>query len=1114
MIFFLITLVILVTVTRCQYKGVCELGNEACWCSANINLFIMNCLSPSEQARRLDFGTLKHSSSQLNLTLELDIQNKYFNEIKQTSYLNNAMTSLVVRLLLANNRIESPLKNATFVSLHGLIHADLQNNQLDDIELDSFVGLPRLSVLLLSANKLSIVKNSTFRHLTSLTFLAMNNNKIASLDVDAFWGLQNLQELYLHANKIEAIQSGTFKNLNRLQVLWLFQNALVSLETNSFYGLSQLSALEIYANRIKCLRQGFFYSLDSVTTLHVLFNEISDMESNTFAGLSNLTKLVLNSNRIKQLRNGVFTGLHKLVSLKLSANEIMSIEKQAFDNLSGLDALELESNKLKQIQKGHFDQLVELQYLYLFENQLANIEPYSFGQLKKLKLLDLSSNKLESLQYKAFADLTSLAILNLAANYLTSIELKYLANLTLLNLSGNYLDTQVNLAGLTSLVELDLSFNYVKRLEKSFFSDMCALKTLHLTNNKLDFLENLAFENTPNLIHLNLGFNRLVQLSRSVLCSLSKLTELVLKSNLLARIDSIIWNIKCLASLETLDLANNFIESVADHDFELNLNLQVLNLNANPIKFIQDSAFRELKSLRSFQMAHSRLDCFNVSLLNSEYLADLDLSFNCISFEDIRLKSLRNANFKGVQSNKSLEEFLNSELTSLDFSGHNFNGDFKRLNALTNVEVLKLRHIGLESMKAIDFVNFPRLSHLDLALNNLTRLLSDSFVPLDKLVYLDLSHNQIEFVDENIFGLPESSVLYPLEFLNLEHNRITFMGSHMFNVLALNVFRMSHNLLAMYPAYDAINIEGDFDLSAKEFYFNNNKLRCVKPFSGFASSLAKLSLEFNDIEFIEQNAMSMLKKLESLRLSHNLLPNITADNFYSLFSLKYLNLSHNRIQSIAQNSFQNLGKLEILDASFNSLLEIENNLFTGLSGLKDLHLLNAYGLKLYNRSFSDLTALSNIYLNESVVSSNKCLFMHSIERQIQRSVASRFIYFKSLNLISAEILVYNCYLKFNFIQFMVLFNLKSDHEYELFVEKCQFVLISQRNNFKHRFKECFAKFELQENSELNEFLTENTSLILYVCTMIVLVLFLSAPLSVIYIHLCNKGNRKMYIVAK
>ena len=63
--------------------------------------------------------------------------------------------------------------------------------------------------------------------------------------------------------------------------------------------------------------------------------------------------------------------------------------------------------------------------------------------------------------------------------------------------------------------------------------------------------------------------------------------------------------------------------------------------------------------------------------------------------------------------------------------------------------------------------------------------------------------------------------------------------------------------------------------------------------------------------------------------------------------------------------------------------------------------MNYFALELKNGSFNHSININNIYLNESVILFNKCLFMHSIERVVQRNVSNgKIVFYKSINVIT------------------------------------------------------------------------------------------------------------------
>jgi Leucine-rich repeat (LRR) protein len=457
--------------------------------------------------------------------------------------------------------------------------------------------------------------------------------------------------------------------------------------------------------------------------------------------------------------------------------------------------------------------------------------------------------------------------------------------------------------------------------------------------------------------------------------------------------------------------------------------------------------------------------------------------------------------------NNSFEIFLNQNLIELDFSQSGFGNIFEKFGIMTNIEILILRNVNLQSMEQINFENYYNLKKLDLSINNLTRLNYDSFRNLIMLEYLDLSFNQIDFIDGRILGDWGDSNTKSLKYLNLESNRITKFQDTLFNLINLGTLLISNNQIQDFPLFGTY-LYSDYYLKMHYFYFNHNKIKSLLYFPNDISTLIILNFDFNEISFIKSDAFEELILLKNLSLSNNFLTNLTRKILFNQFKLTNLNLSHNLIEFIENDSFKNLFSLKLLDLSFNRLLSIENNLFNGLENLNDLYLLNNFTFKLFNQSFNHLINIGNIHLTRSMIQENKCLFMHSIEREVKRNVGDgKYKFFKSINLISNDFheLTQNeyCELTFEFLQFKIHWNLISDYENEMFYEKCKNNLIAWRNDFNHSFKKCFNNFQFLEHEKNNNKETENSTLNvlkngIYLLTMIILILFF-LPFSVFII---------------
>ena len=111
-----------------------------------------------------------------------------------------------------------------------------------------------------------------------------------------------------------------------------------------------------------------------------------------------------------------------------------------------------------------------------------------------------------------------------------------------------------------------------------------------------------------------------------------------------------------------------------------------------------------------------------------------------------------------------------------------------------------------------------------------------------------------------------------------------------------------------------------------------------------------------------------------------------------------------------------------------------------------------------------------------------------------------------------------CQLTFEFLQFKIHWNLKSDYENEMFYEKCKTGLIAQRNNFNHSLKKCIDNFQFLEHEKNNDQETEENSILyilsdgFYLVTMFVLIIFLFPFFVYIYLNLFYEKRLSLKIM--
>jgi Leucine-rich repeat (LRR) protein len=1003
--------------------------------------------------------------------MNLSLSRNEIESIEENSFLTEPFESHLIELYLSKNKLTKILQR-TFNGLFKLEILHLDKNDIDEIEINSFMTEPFESHILelyLSENKLTKIKQGAFNGLLRLENLHIDKNEIAEIEKNSFNNLKSLKKLKIESNKIKIIKNGVYFHIKDLEILDLYQNSIENMENIPFNTLFTLKKLHLFSNKIKQIKFGYFIDLHLLEELRLEKNEIGSFEVNTFVGLVNLNYLDLSANKIKKIENGVFYELKNVTQLDMHLNDITQIELRTFEDLNKLKYLNLDSNQISTLKNIQFNS--KLEKLSICFNLITNLNELNSSSLK---YLNVSNNRLQEIDFKN-TFLPNLEYLDLSQNRLISIKNESFLNmdkLKHLNLSHNKLDLESgfnNISyfyGQSLLGTLDLSFNEIKYLDSNrTFQYLNSLKYLNLSNNRLNSLDAFIFGFLYNLSDLHLASNNISFINGRCFFNLRNLKKLVLSNNQINSTDFLQLNKNDLYNLEYLDLEENKITLIHETLFQSFVYLFHLNLNSNPIKSIHGNTFKSLKLLKTLRVSNTKID----SLFLNSNLKELDLSYLNVSISNIeQLTNIEWINLASSKVNCSFELFLSGLTKYVDFSFNQFKweNDSKMFNILGSaLEVLKLRQTNLQKLDQINLKNLINLKHLDLSFNNLSFISQDSFEFNVNLEYLDLSSNSLYEC---------SIVLNKLKYLNLDNNQINSTNEVLKDYNSILIFKMTNNRLEKYPSFEMSQIKSENVETFLEFHLNQNQINEIKYFSFIFGKFLLANFDSNQISSIETDAFLNCRSLQSLSIAQNRLRNLTENNFHFLFSLIHLNLSFNEINFIEHKTFSNLNKLKSLDLNYNKLVSIENDLFVGLTNLNDLYLLSQNEMTFYNASFHHLPNISSIVLNEGLISNYKCLFMHNLERDIQRKISNKYIFYKSINLISLNF-TFNeslkdlkCDLMFHLYQFKIHFNLKTDYDNDLFYDSCQKILIKRENNYNHTKRKCITNFEFSDKEEESE----------------------------------------------
>jgi len=414
---------------------------------------------------------------------------------------------------------------------------------------------------------------------------------------------------------------------------------------------------------------------------------------------------------------------------------------------------------------------------------------------------------------------------------------------------------------LTDLRELNMRSNRIKVVLNEMFFDRTTLEILYLYQNKIENLETISFNTLYSLKKLHLFSNRITIIKFGNFIHLVKLEELKLDKNEIGSFDTNTFI--GLEKVNYLDLSANKIRTLVNGAFHGLKNLQRLYLNLNDIDQIDANAFTDLLNLNYLNLDSNKIASFE-SIHFNHRLVELSLLFNILS---------------------NL-----SEIDSISL---------KSLNIVSN----RLQELSLISL-------LPALEYLDASRNRLITIVSETFLNLKNLKFLNLSYNRLDLASKYAHEISYFKSQSLLETLDLSFNEIKYLDTNMtFKCLA----------------------------SLKALNLSNNKLKVINSFTfGFLTKLNELNLNSNGLHLLHENWFFNLGGLKMLRLGFNKL-----DKNAELAGVECLDLEQNRIVSIGEFDFTLMSSnLSFLNLNSNPIETIHERAFKQLKGLKTLKLSN------------------------------------------------------------------------------------------------------------------------------------------------------------------------------
>lgn len=247
----------------------------------------------------------------------------------------------------------------------------------------------------------------------------------------------------------------------------------------------------------------------------------------------------------------------------------------------------------------------------------------------------------------------------------------------------------------------------------------------------------------------------------------------------------------------------------------------------------------------------------------------------------------------------------------------------------SKIELLSLADNVILEIPRDVFEHTPNLGTLDIARGKIKNIRSDDFLRLTNLQTLIVASNEIEMLEKDCFPSTLTSLhigrnrisslngtlraLTDMKMLFINANNLTSLEDELPDSAPFLMMLMaSNNRLVKLPK-TVKNL-----VALDTCYINDNELRSLDGLFSHRSSLLRLYLEHNRIEYLAEDEFLKSDNIDEINLSSNLIPSLNKSLLY-ITNLRYANLSGNLLREFSMQEIYKLMKLRHLDLSFNRI---------------------------------------------------------------------------------------------------------------------------------------------------------------------------------------------------
>lgn len=324
-------------------------------------------------------------------------------------------------------------------------------------------------------------------------------------------------------------------------------------------------------------------------------NAIENITNDVFKDLHKINRIFFQHNRISRFERYAFRGVEQPINRLDLSNNLLTEFPQAIGDLANIMWVNVINNP---IDENHFDehtmyQIGDTLTRFEFGSKLIESWPLTIRHLQALEFLNVSGGSFYTLPPEAFhgfeGTLTTLSIqyTKLIALPLALARLRFLDQL--------FFDHNHDIGDSGVLIP---SFGNAELLNKLTFISL-------VDDNLTVFPSLLKFLRSVQELILDSNSLAFVSDSSVQVAVGTKITSLSLRNCSLSRVPGAISK---LTNLTKLNLAENQIHSFENSDFDNMENLRNLTITRNPLGYIANETFKDLKSLTYLDLKETNIN--------------------------------------------------------------------------------------------------------------------------------------------------------------------------------------------------------------------------------------------------------------------------------------------------------------------------------------------------------------------------------------------------------------------------------------------------------------------------------------------------------------------------